>query len=159
VLVVADQHTIGVGRQRGLSRAREAEENGGVAAFADVGRAMHRHRVAQRQQVVHDGEHGLLDLAAVGRPADEDQFAREIDDDECLRARAVAFGDGEEVARVNDRELGLESVEFAWLRLDEEVAREKAVPRAGNAGPRPRTRRASTPLCHARIRRPVRAMR
>ncbi len=43
MLIVANQLAVGVGRQRGLARAGQAEEQGDVAVLADIGAAMHGH--------------------------------------------------------------------------------------------------------------------
>jgi hypothetical protein len=92
VLVVADQHPFGVARQRGLARTRQAEEERRVARRADVGRAMHRQDVPQRQQVVQDREDRLLHLAGVTAAADEHEFLREIHRDHDVGVGAVALG-------------------------------------------------------------------
>src|SRR5665213_3430197 len=67
VLVVADQRPVRIRGERRLAGPGEAEEDRGVAGLPDVRRAVHREHVAQRHQVVHHGEHGLLGLAGVAR--------------------------------------------------------------------------------------------
>ena len=53
VFVVADEETLGVGREGGLTGAREAEEDGGVLTFlVGVGRAVHRSDAAEGVVVV-----------------------------------------------------------------------------------------------------------
>src|SRR5207244_12356313 len=42
MLVVADEPPLGIGRQRRLAGARQAEEERGIVARPDVGRAVHR---------------------------------------------------------------------------------------------------------------------
>src|SRR5262249_31054891 len=67
VLVVADEGTSRIGGKRRLAGAREAEEDGDVAGFAHVRAAVHRQRIPQRQDVIHNGEDRLLDLTGVTR--------------------------------------------------------------------------------------------
>lgn len=62
VLVITDELAVGVGRKRGLAGAGETEENSGIPILADVGGAMHGEHTLFRHQIVHHGEHGLLDL-------------------------------------------------------------------------------------------------
>jgi hypothetical protein len=105
VLVVADEPAVGIRRQRGLAGARQAEEQGNVAIVADVGRAVHGQHPLQGQQEVHHREDALLDLAAVGRVADEHQPLGEVDDDGGVGAGAVDPRIGLERRRRDDREL------------------------------------------------------
>src|SRR4029077_7302540 len=94
VLVIADQRALRIGGERGLAGAGEAEEDRGIAVGVDIGRAMHWHDAALGQIIVQRGEHALLHLAGITRPADEDDLAREIDCDDVLGAYAVTFGIG-----------------------------------------------------------------
>ena len=89
---------------------------------------MHREHVAQRHQIIHQREDGLLDLARVARAADQDQFAREVDEDERRGRGTVAGRFGIEERGVEHGELRREVID-AVGRIDEEVAREKALPR------------------------------
>ena len=91
MLVVADEQTAGVCRQRGLARTRQAKQHRGVAGVrVDVGRAVHgQHAVLDRQQVVHEREDGLLDLAGVARARDNHPAAREVEHDGRLGVGAV----------------------------------------------------------------------
>ena len=89
VLVVADQRALGIGRERRLARAGEAEEDRDVAVVADVRRAVHREDALERQAVVHQREDRLLDLARVEGAADQHLLARRVEDDERAGARAV----------------------------------------------------------------------
>ena len=86
VLVVTDQRARRVGRQRRLARAGQSEEDRRVSVVGHVRRAVHREHVAQRQQVVHDGEHRLLHLAGVARPADDRLVASEVAGSRTLRS-------------------------------------------------------------------------
>ena len=61
---------------------------------------MHRQESFRRQNVIHDGENGLLDLACVvGAPYDH-QTAVESEDDESVGVGAVVPGLGSQVGRV-----------------------------------------------------------
>ncbi len=131
VLVVADQRALGVGGERRLAGAGEAEEERHVVLVAPVvAAAVHGKDVLLGQQVVHHREDALLDLARVLRPADERHPAAEVEDDEGGRAGAVGGGIGGAARRVDDREAGLEGRERRRILLaDEHVLREEAVPR------------------------------
>src|SRR5262249_5330047 len=124
VLVVADEGALRVGGEGRLPRAREAEEAGVATVLVDVRVAMDREDAAQGEEVVEDGEDRLLDLARVLRAADEHDAAREVEDDERLRARPVAPGIGGEAGRMDDVEVGAMSRELVAVRTEEEVSRE-----------------------------------
>jgi hypothetical protein len=82
VFVVADQRAVGVGRQRGLAGARQAEEHRGVALRADVGRAVHRHHALRGQQVVEQIVNTLFFISpAYSVPPIRTVFSVEIDRD------------------------------------------------------------------------------
>ena len=127
VLVVADERPVRIGGERRLTGTGEPEEDRRIAVFADVGRAMHRQRIAQRKKVVHDREHGLLDFAGITRSADENHAPFEVDQAERRRAQAVAFGVALEERRVDDGELRNEAG-VGRLRRDEQMVREQTVP-------------------------------
>jgi hypothetical protein len=56
--------TLGVGRERGLSRAAEAEEpRRGAGLFVRRGRAVHREHAALRREVVRNRKDAFLHLA------------------------------------------------------------------------------------------------
>ena len=129
VLVVANQGAVGIGRERGLAGAGEAEEHGRLAGFVGVGGAVHRHDVLGRQHIVEIGEHRLLHLARIGRAADQHDAAREIAGDDGGRAGAVAGGIGLEARQVDDGEIGRIGGQLFRLRTDQEVADEQGVPR------------------------------
>src|SRR5262249_33299720 len=71
VLVVADQPAFGIGGQRGLARAGEAEEERGLAGGAQVGRAVHREDALLRQEEIEDRKDRFLDLTGVASAADQ----------------------------------------------------------------------------------------
>ena len=121
---------VGIARQRRLPRPRQPEEQRGVAGRADVRRTVHRHHVAQRQQVVHHGEDRLLDLPRVARAADQNEPPREVEQDERTRIGPVACRVGRHRRDVDHGELrGVAAARRACRLLQEHRAREQAVPR------------------------------
>ena len=96
VLVVADQRPVRVGGQGGLAGAAEAEEHGGVSVLADVGRAVHGQDALGGEDVVHDGEDGLLDLAGVLAAGDEHLVLLQVHQDGGLAVGAVHLGNAQE---------------------------------------------------------------
>ena len=82
VLVVADQQARGIGRKRGLAGAGQAKEHGGLMRDGvHTGRAMHgQHVVLDGQQVIHNAEDGLFDLAGVAGASDKNHALLEVDD-------------------------------------------------------------------------------
>ncbi len=68
----------------------QTEEQRAVAVLADVGRAVHRHDALGRQIEVQRREHRLLHLARVGRAADQNDLAGEVDRDLGVGAFAAA---------------------------------------------------------------------
>ena len=119
VLVVADEVTVGVGRQGRLARARQPEQDGAVAAGADVGRAVHRELALARLHEVHDREHGLLvDAAVVGPAQRQGQSTLHVDDHRPRRESAVTVGAAAERRNVQKRPsvlaMTLGTVEAGW---------------------------------------------
>ena len=57
MLVVADQDAAGVGAERRLAGARQAEEHRGRTVVAHVRRAVHRHHALWREQIIEEAEH------------------------------------------------------------------------------------------------------
>ena len=130
VLVVADQRALGVGRERRLAGAREAEEDRDVAVVADVRRAVHREDALERQPVVHHREDRLLDLAGVERAADQQLGAAGMQHDERAGARAVLVRVGLEVGRVQHERLAARTrLSSLGGEVDEHRLREERVVR------------------------------
>ena len=128
MLVVADQ---GPGRIRGkrrLSGPGQAEEDGGVAVGADIGRAMHRQDALGGKQVVEHREDRLLDLAGIVGAADQDQALGEVEHHEDFAPRPVDLGDRLHPGGVKHRELGHEIGALLVAGQQEHVADEEAVP-------------------------------
>eukprot|EP00968_Pinguiococcus_pyrenoidosus_P005034 scaffold327_cov257-Pinguiococcus_pyrenoidosus.AAC.11 len=130
VLVVADEVAVRVGAERGLSGATEAEEEGGVAVLALVGRAVHGHDALEREPVVHHGEDALLHLAAVVGPADDRDLLLEVEGHEHVAVQAVLLPVlVADAARVDDGVVGGEVGDLVvGLRADEHVANEVVLP-------------------------------
>ena len=82
MFVVADQQARGVGRKRGLAGAGQAKEHGGLVRDGiHTGRAVHgQHVVLDGQQVIHDAENGLFDLAGVAGAGDQNHALLEVND-------------------------------------------------------------------------------
>ena len=130
VLVVTDKQTLRVGREGGLARAGETEEDGGVfAVHVGVGRAVHGSNALQRQVVVHHGEHALLHLTAVPGVDNHLLAAGGVEGHASLAVQTellVVFHLGFRSA-VN-HEVGLEVGQFLSRRLDEHVGHEVSLP-------------------------------
>ncbi len=137
MLVVADQHARGIGRQRGLAGAGEPEEHRDVVrvALGMVGRAVHRHHAPVGQQVVEDGEDRLLVLARIGGARDQHELLLEGDRDHGLGTAAVPGRVGLEARAVQDGEARHEARELGALRAAQQVADEEPVP--GELGDHP----------------------
>src|SRR5690606_5921642 len=93
MLVVAKERARRIRRQRRLAGSREPEEDRRVAVRPDIGRAVHGHDTAFRQQVVERREYRLLHLAGIAASADQHDHAGEVDGDDglgtCTMARRV----------------------------------------------------------------------
>ena len=135
VLVIADEAPFGIGRERRLARARQSEEDNGVARGADVHRRVHRQDALVGHQVVHDSEGRLLDLAGVFGADDDDLHPAEVDEDRGLAPGAVCRRVGLERRHIDDREVGPECGQILSRGAAEEVAREDAGPRGLGVDP------------------------
>ena len=132
VLVVADELSLRVGRQRRLPRSRKPEEDSQVVLVLPVvRRTVHRQHVFRRQHVGHDGKDRLLDLPRVVGSANDDFTFVEVEDDEHLGAGAVLFGNGVEQRCIDHGELRHVGFElFVIVLANEHVTRKQVVPRA-----------------------------
>ena len=130
VLVIADEQTLRVGRKRGLARAGEAEEDGGVlAVHVGVGRAVHGSNALQGKVVVHHREHALLHLTAVPGVDDDLLAAGNIEGDnrlgiqtQLLVVQALGLGSG-----IDDK-VGDEACKLFLSGADEHVGDEMGLP-------------------------------
>ncbi len=96
--------------------------------MADIGGAVHRHHALRRQIEIERREHRLLDLARIGRVADQDDLAGEVDGDDGVRAHAVALGIGLEARQVHDGKFGDEVLELRCDRPDQKLTNEQRMP-------------------------------
>ena len=131
MLIVADQESLRVRRQRRLARARQTEEQGRIAVLAHVRRAVHRQNALQRQAVVHHAEDTLLHLASVLRTHDQGQIVLHIEAHERLRVQALALPVlvHQTLARVDHGELRLEVLQLLHrLGTHEHVRHEVVLP-------------------------------
>ena len=137
MLVVADEMALGVGGQRRLARAAEAEEQRRRAGlFVGRGRAVHREHSALRRQVVRDGEDALLHLAGVFGAEDDELLVLNAEIDARRRAHAGGELVGGKCARIDNDELRLaETCQFLLRGADEHGVHEERVirPRADDA--------------------------
>ena len=76
--------------------------------MADVGRAVHGEHAHLGQDVVHDGEDGLLNFARVLGAADDNHLLFIVGQDGSLAAGPVDFGDALEAGSRNNGVIGLE---------------------------------------------------
>ena len=132
VLVVADEIPVGVGGERGLAGAGEAEEDRDVRGILaiDVGRTMHREDAHVRQVVVHRVEDRLLHLARVAGADDDDLPLLEALDDRETVLDAVLRGVVDlQVAGVVDDPVRLEAFAVHGVGVDEQRRGEERVPR------------------------------
>ena len=128
VFVVADERALRIGGERRLAGAGETEEDRRVAVLARIGRAMHRHDLFRRQEIIEDGEHRFFHLARIARAADEHDFAGEIAGDDRLASRPVPLGIGAKRGQIDDRQLRDKVRELLGWRTDQEIADEERVP-------------------------------
>ena len=130
VLVVSDEEPRIVGRERGLARTGEAEEQRCVLPLLiRIGRAVHGGNPLQREIVVHHREHALFHLAAVPRVDDDLLAAREVEHDRRLGMESE-FGKVRDACLcsiVND-EVGLEVLKFLCGRTNEHIRDKMRLP-------------------------------
>ena len=121
MFVIADQGPFRIGGERGFAGPGQAKENRHVILIlAIVGRTVHGHHAALRQQIIHHREDGFFDFSGVGGAADEDEFLPEIQQHKCFGAGPVHFRVGVKVWRMNDREFRLVSRELLGIEFANE---------------------------------------
>ncbi len=121
MLVVADQLAVRVSGQGGLAGAGQTEEYSGIAVSADVCGAVHREYALLRQDVVHNGEDRLLDLAGVTGAYDENELLLVVDDDASLGTGAVALRNALEARCRDDGEVLREVLELLCGRTAQQL--------------------------------------
>jgi len=130
VLVVADEQTLRVGGEGGLTGSGEAEEDSGVLTFhVGISGAVHAGDTLEGEVVVLHGEHTLLHLATVPGVDDNllaaggvEGYASLAVEAEFLVVLYLCLGS------VVDDEVGLELLEFCLGGLDEHVLDEVCLP-------------------------------
>ena len=95
--------------------------------MADVGRAVHGEDAHLGQDVVHDGEDGLFDLAGVLAAADDDHLFLIVDQDGGFAAGAVDLGDALEAGGGDDGEVGLEVHQIGLGGTAQELVNEQVL--------------------------------
>ena len=127
MFVVADELAVRIGRKGRLACARQAEEDSRfLSDRIHVGRAVHGQNAFVRQKVIHDREDTLLDFSGIARAGDEDHTGFIIDENGCLRVRAVDLGIALETRGDEDGEVWFTVLgQLFGCRPDEEVADEE----------------------------------
>ena len=127
MFIVADELAVRVGRKGCLARPRQAEEDSRfLSDRIHVGRAVHGQDAFVRQKVIHDRKDTLLDFSGIARAGDEDHTGFIIDEDGCLRVRAVDLGIALETRGDEDGEVRFTVLgQLFRCRPDEEVADEE----------------------------------
>lgn len=127
MFVVADELAVRIGRKGRLARARQAEEDSRfLGDRVHVGRAVHGQDAFVGQEVIHDGKDALLDFPGITRAGDEDHTGFIIDENGCLRVRAVDLGIALETGGDEDGEVWFTVLgQLFRCRPDEEVADEE----------------------------------
>jgi len=128
VLVVADQTTLGVGRESGLAGSRQTEEDGDIAVGALVGRGVEGQDVVLDGHLVEqDGEDTLLHLTGVLGAEDDHLLLGEVDGHRGGRGHALGEAVGRERAGVVDDIVGVEVLQLLARGADEHVAHEQGM--------------------------------
>ena len=128
VLVVADQLPLGIGRERGLARARQAKEQRSVAASSRIGRTVHGQQAGFGHEEVHHCEHALFHFARVLGSQNHHFPALEaqVNAGRGSHLRSVAVG--RKAAGIVDGKIRrLKLVQFGFGRADEHVVHEERV--------------------------------
>ena len=124
VLIIADQLTVGVGRQCGLSSSRESEEESDITVLrTDVGRGVERELPELNGlEVVHDGEDALLHLSRVLGTEDNHFHTLEVNLDRGSRTHALGKTVGRKLPGIVDGEIRFAKVAELFLgRSDQHV--------------------------------------
>ncbi len=127
VLVVSDEHAVRVSAQGGFTGAGEAEEQRGIAVFSDVGAAVHGEYILLWQEVVHDGEYALFDLAAVLAACDDNHALFKMHKDGRFGTDAVHRRDALEAGRCNYGEAGNEAIKLFLGRPQKELVNKQVL--------------------------------
>ena len=93
-----------------------------------VGRAMHGEDPLFGEEIVQNGEDGLLHLPGITGSPDEDELLLIAHDDEGFAAGPVHLGNGAQTAGVDDGEFRSMAGKFLCRRSQEEGPGEEGVP-------------------------------
>ena len=104
VFVIAKQFPSGISGKGRLAGARQAEEDGRVAARSHIGRAMHGHHTFGRKEIIEKGEDGLLHFSGIGRAPDKNDTLVDIAGDHRFGTGAVARRIGMKARQIDDGE-------------------------------------------------------
>ncbi len=127
VLVVTDQCTFRICGECCLACAGETEEQRSVSILANVGRAVHRHHLELRHEVVEYRKDHLLVLAGIRCAADENELLLKAEDDEHFAQCAVDLRDRFETRDSYNCKAGNKVFELFIRGLDEHVLYEERV--------------------------------
>ena len=127
MFIVADELAVGVSGQGGLAGAGQTEEDSGVTFCADVSGAVHGEYALLGQDVVHDGEDGLLDFACVLGAADDCQMLFVVQQDRSFGVGAVAFGDALEAGSSDDGVVGFKAYQLVSGGAAQQVGDEQVL--------------------------------
>lgn len=127
MFIVTDQVTAFISGQGGFAGARQAEEQGHVAGFADVGGAVHRQYVGGRQQEVLHREHGFFHFTGVTHAGDQHFFLGEVENHATVGVGAVTLWHALEVGDVEHLPL-FTTGRVVLGRVDEQAATEQVLP-------------------------------
>ena len=119
VFVVTDEVPVVVGGEGGFACSGEAEEEGGVSEFADVGGAVHAHDAFEGEEVVEDGEDGFLHFARVLGADDQHFLLGHIEGDDGVTVHAIG-GVERDVGGVEDLPFRIEGGDSGGVGSDEE---------------------------------------
>lgn len=129
MLIIANQAAVGIGAERGFTRAAQSEENSRIAVLAQVGGAVHaQHAFVVGQHIIQHRENAFLHFAGITGAADQDYLFREVHDGEVVLADAVFRAFGMEAGGLDDVPVGLKAIQFFLLRPQEHIMAEEVAP-------------------------------
>ena len=138
VLVVTDKHPVGVGRQGGLARARQAKEKGDVAVLALVGRRVQSQDVVLDGHLVEqNGEDALLHLTGILGTEDDHLLLDKVDGDRGAGSHTLGVSVSREGTGIVDGVVGVEMFELFPSRPNKHVSHKESVVGTGADNPHP----------------------
>ena len=107
VLVITDESTIWISRQRSLASSRKPKEKSDITILALVRRRVQGQDVVlNRHEIKHDGENALLHLAGILGPENDHLVRRKVDGHTRTRGHAEGVSVGGEGTGVVDGKVG-----------------------------------------------------